>query len=49
MLIELSKRINKYTIKISGCYWTAIDLAVRLWHKAATQFFEKNGAAGIEL
>jgi hypothetical protein len=33
MLIELSKRTNKYTIKFIGYYWTAIDTIIRFWHK----------------
>ena len=37
MLIELSKRTNKYTIKFIGCYWTAIDEIVRFRHKADVQ------------
>ena len=37
MLIKLSKRTNKYTIKLIGCYWTAIDTTVRFCHKADIQ------------
>ena len=39
---------NKYTIKFTGCYRTAIDVTVRFRHKADVQYFEK-WATGIEL